>query len=31
VGKYEGKKHLEVLRIDGRIILKWDLGKGLRN
>jgi hypothetical protein len=26
-GKYKGRRPLEVLRVDGRIILKWILKK----
>jgi hypothetical protein len=29
VGKPEGKNHSEDLGVDGRIILKWILGKGV--
>jgi hypothetical protein len=25
VGKFEGKKHLEDVNVNGRIILKWNL------
>jgi hypothetical protein len=27
IGKLEGKKHSEDLGVDGRIILKWIVGK----
>jgi hypothetical protein len=27
VGKHDGRRHLENPRVDGRIILKWILGK----